>query len=173
MSLQRIVIDSPLSAVGFQSVCDLAPGRYQGIQALQNYLGAVSAGLQAAKLTCLVGAVQASGLLTVSAGGSSAAETCVILNVTFTARASAPAANEFVISATAATQAANMAAAINASADLAGKVTATSLLGVVTITAVSPGLAGNGLQLSEALANVALTAFASGVDGTETVINFL
>jgi hypothetical protein len=174
MSFQRIVIESPLSADGFKSVVNLAPGPYEGLQALEGFMASVAGGQQAAKLTCNVGAVKAAGTLTVATGGSTAAQACTVLNVTLTGRASDPAANEFVVSATAATQAANMAAAINASADLAGKVVASSLLGVVTITSVVPGLLGNGLQLSAGnLGNVTLGAFAGGTDGTETEIDFL
>lgn len=173
MSLQRIVINTDLTADGFKSQCDLAPGQLPALNNFIDYLGALSGGNQMALLTVKVAAVQASGTLTVATGGSTAAQACTILNVTFTGRASNPSTNEFVVSATAATQAANMAAAINASASLTGKVTATSALGVVTITSVVPGLVGNGLQLSAGnLANVTLGAFASGTDGTAYDLDF-
>jgi len=64
-----------------------------------------------------------------------------------------------------------MAAAFNASANLAGIVTASSLQGVVTITSVLPGLVGNGLVASDALANVATVSFAGGSNGTQYVID--
>lgn len=166
-SLTRLVITSDLTANGFKSVCDLSPGQLPALNNFINYCGGVAGGNNMASMAFKVGAVQAAGTLTVAAGGSVAAQACTILNVTFTGRAANPAANEFVVSATAATQAANMAAAINASANLTGKVTATSNEGVVTITSVVPGLMGNGLQLSAGnLANVTLSAFAGGTDGT-------
>lgn len=167
MSLVRLVIDSSGSKADFQSECDLSMGGLDAANNFASYIAGLAGGVNiGANLAFKVGAVAAAGTLTVSAGGSVADETCSILNVTLTAKASSTANNEFSISATAATQAAAMAAAINASTSLAGKVTATSLLGVVTITAVVPGLSGNGMQLSESLTNVAASAFAAGTDGT-------
>jgi len=112
------------------------------------------------------GAIQATATLTVSSTGSVNNETCIIANVTFTGKTSGATGNQFNISATAATQAANMASAINASSNLTNIVTAAAVLGVVTLTSVVPGKLGNGLQLSEDLTNVALVAFASGSEGT-------
>lgn len=100
-------------------------------------------------------AVAASGTLTVATGGSTNNQTCTIAGVTLTAKTSASLDNEFTISAVAATQATNMKNAINASPDLAGIVTASSALGVVTITAAQKGKVGNGIAISEGnLSNV-------------------
>lgn len=171
-SFQTIVITSDGTAADFKSVCDLSMGGLDAIQSLENYIGAVEGGLQMANLAINVGAVKAAGTLTVAAGGSTNNQACTICNVTLTAKTSSTANNEFSISATAATQAANMAAAINASTSLSGKVTATAALGVVTISSAVPGLLGNGLQLSAGnLANVTLSAFASGLDGTSYSIS--
>jgi phage tail sheath gpL-like len=90
--------------------------------------------------------------------------------VTLTAKTSGadPTAGEFNISATAATQAASMVTAINTVSTLSGIVTASNVLGVITLTAVAPGTIGNGLQLSEALTNVAIThAFGATVPGVD------
>lgn len=171
MSKQVIVIDTDLTAVGFQSVCNLAPGGLPALVQIQNYFGALCGGNQSAEVTANVGAVSASATIT-STGTATAAQTMTLLNVTLTARASAPAANEFVVSATPATQAANIAAAINASASFAGKVVATSNLGIVTVTSVIPGVMANGLQIANVnLANVTVAAFSGGSNGTQTVIN--
>lgn len=168
MSLQRLVINSDLSVDGFKSVCDLAPGQLDAANNFLDYVGGLCGGNYMALMSFKVGAVQAVGSLTVAAGGSVANQTCTVCNVTLTAKAASILNNEFSVSATAADQAANMAAAINRSTSLAGKVTATSLLGVVTITSIVPGLMGNGLQLSAGnLANTTLSAaFAGGTDGT-------
>ena len=100
-------------------------------------------------------ATAASGTLTVATGGSTAAQTCSIAGVTFTAKASGATGNEFNVSATAATQATNMANAINASSSLTGIVTASAASGVVRITAATKGLMGNGIAISAGtLANV-------------------
>ena len=172
-SYQRIVITSDLTANGFKSVCDLAPGQLPALNNLVDYLGGVSGGNYMADLACKVGAVKATGTLTVATGGSTAGQACTICNVTLTGRASNPSTDEFVVSATAATQAANMAAAINASASFTGKVVASAALGVVTLTAVVPGVLGNGFQLSAGnLANVTASAFANGSDGTAYNLSF-
>lgn len=127
-----------------------------------------------ADLAIKVGAVQATGTLTVASTGSANGNQMSICNVLFTAVTSGATGNQFNISTTPATQAANMAAAFNASANLAGKVTASSNLGVVTFTAVTPGLMGNGLNLDEgSLANVTKSAFSGGTDGTAYDLNFL
>jgi hypothetical protein len=116
----------------------------------------------------------ASGTLTVSATGSSATQTCSIAGVTFTAVASGATGNQFVVSATPATQAANMAAAINASSSLTGIVTATSAAGVVTITSAVKGVIGNGLAISAGtLSNVAASgALLTGGAADPTAITY-
>lgn len=167
-SMQRLVITSNGSALDFKGQCNLAPLGLPAVNNFVDYVAGLTGGnVSGAKLDFKVGAVQAAGTLTVAAGGSANNETCTICNVTFTAKTTGATGNQFNISATAGTQAANMVTAINASADLAGKVTATNLLGVVTITSVVPGSLGNGLQLSAGtLANVTLAAFTGGSDGT-------
>ena len=171
MSFATLVIQSPLSAVGLTSVLDLAPGQLPALNNLINYMGGVAGGLQPAHLSVDVGSVKAAATLTVSAGGSANDEICTIANVVFTAKTTGATGNQFNISATAATQAASMVVAFNASADLAGIVTASALLGVITLTAVIPGVSGNAIQLSEGLANVALVAFAAGSNGTSYTID--
>lgn len=167
MSLQRLIINSDLSAVGFKSVCDLSPLQLPAANNFLDYIGGLCGGNYMALLDFAVGAVQASATFTVAAGGSANGESGTLLNTTLSAVTSGadPAAGEFNISATAATQAASMVTAINTV--LGDKVLATNLLGVVTITALVPGVVGNGLQISAGtLANVTAGAFANGSDGT-------
>lgn len=168
MSLQRIVIDTgSLTADGFKSVCDLAPGQLPALQNLANYLQSLP-DQQSASLSIKVGAVQASGSIT-STGTAANNETMKVANQTLTAKTSGavPADGEFNVSAVVATQAANIAAAINAMPELVGIVTAEANLGVVTVTAVVPGLVGNGIELADVnLGNVTVTGMADGSDGT-------
>jgi hypothetical protein len=118
-------------------------------------------------------AVRAVATLTLT-GLPTAADTFTLNGVTFTARASGAVANEFNIGADATATAAAIAAAINASvtAKVSGYVTATSALGVVTITLVEPGLVGNLASLSESMNNTTRVDFAGGSDGTEKILYF-
>lgn len=168
MALTRVVIDTPLTATQ-----DLANVRMNGSDSwhnvfrLMDWLRGFAKGTRQGNMLVKVGAVRATGAIT-STGTASNGETATVCNVTLTAKTSGAvaASGEFNISGTVATQATNIAAAINAVSTLTGKVTASASAGVVTITAVVPGLAGNGLDLTESLTNVTKTAFSGGTDGT-------
>ena len=101
-------------------------------------------------------------------------ETLVINGVTFTAKTSgAVAANgEFNLSVTVATQAANLVAAIQAQTSdaIASVLTATSALGVVTLSAIYPGEAVLGYTISESMTDTAVTAWALDANATNTTI---
>lgn len=170
MSLQRIIIDADVTADGFKSICPLNMGGVEAVNSLGNYVDAVAGGLQDAELKVNVGVVKASASIT-STGAAVADETLVVGNVTFTAKASGATGNEFNVSATPATQAANIAAAINANVALQGVVRATAVLGVVTLVSEVPGKVGNAIALSETLTNVAISGFSGGADGTAYVLN--
>ncbi len=107
--------------------------------------------------------VQATATIT-STGAATANDTVTVANVVLTAVASGavPANGEWNVSGTVGTQAASIALAINSIPTLSGIVTATSNLGIVTVTSVAPGLPGNGLAISESADNVTNTAFAGG-----------
>lgn len=168
MSLQRLIIDAPESADQFKSICDLSPDKHQGAINLGNYIDSLPAGVRSANIKAQVGAVQATATIT-STGTAGNDETMKLANQTLTAKTSSadPEAGEFDISATPATQAANIALAINSMPELAGIVTAEANAGVVTVTSVVPGLVGNGLECADVdLANVTVSGFSSGSDGT-------
>lgn len=91
-------------------------------------------------------AIAASGTGTFT-GIATADQTMTIAGATFTAKASPDeSANEYLVSADVTLAAASLARAINAAANVAGIVTATSNLGVVTITSAVPGTIGNGIS---------------------------
>lgn len=169
-----LIVDSDLSADGLESVVNLAPGQLDAVQSLENYLGAVSGGNQSADLTVNQGAVSASGTIT-STGTATAAQTMKIANETLTAVASGadPAVGEFNVSATVGTQATSIALAINSMPELSGIVTAVANAGIVTVTAVVPGVVGNGIELVDVdLGNVTVAAMSGGSNGTQYVLNF-
>lgn len=168
MPITRIEIDHDESATMFSDVVDLSEAR-KGAIGLSNYIKGASGGIYRANIQANVGAVKATGLVTFT-GAPTADDTVDIAGVTFTAKASGAAGNEFNIGGSVTITAANLAAAINASTDLASLVTATSAVGVVTLTAYVAGKIGNGLELVDALANATVTAFAGGLDGTENTL---
>lgn len=171
MSKQRIIIDTSLTAAGFKSVCDLAPGELEAAINLSEFITACTGGNQMAKFDVLVGSVQGSGTI-VSTGAATAAQTMTLANVTLTAHGSVAANNQFVVSATPATQAANIAACINSSTSLAGIVTAVALSGTVTVTSIVPGKIGNSIQISAGtLSNVTVGQFSGSVEGTSYTID--
>ncbi len=88
MSLQRIVINTALSADGFKSVCDLAPGQLPALNNFADYIGAILGGNQSALLSYKVGAVQAASTITQTSTGAANGQTCTICGITFTARTS-------------------------------------------------------------------------------------
>lgn len=162
-----------LSADGFKSVCDLAPGQIPAMNNLANFVSGVAGGAYMASSVVKVGAVAATGSIT-STGTATDAQTMTICGQTLTAKTSGavPADGEFNVSATVGTQAANIAAAINAVPELVGVCSATALAGVVTVTAAVPGLIGNGLVMVDVdLGNVTVAGFANGSDGTSYTLD--
>jgi hypothetical protein len=174
MSFVKIIHSVPDSAETMQHVLDIDDSvTSYSEEAVSALFPAIVDGNQISYTKVSTGSIQAYGLIT-TAGTASNGETALVANVTLTAKTSGadPTAGEFDISGTVATQAANIALAINSVAALVGIVTATSALGVVTITAVVPGVMGNGLQLSEGLGNTTATAFAHGDDGKQVAVNY-
>jgi len=167
-SYQRLVINYNGTANDFKSECNLSMLGLAATNNFINYLGGLESGTQiGAALAFNVGAVLASGTVTFASTGPTNGQTCTIAGVTFTAVTSGATGNQFNINSTPATVAANLASAINAATSLAGIVTATSLAGVTTISAVVPGLIGNGLVMANVnLSNTTIVSFANGADGT-------
>lgn len=173
-SLQRIVITSTGTVADFNAGCPLSMGGPDAGMNLSEYFAGVVSGTNlGAQIAINTGAVKASGTVTFTSTGPTNGQTCTFFGVTFTAVTSGATGNQFNISATPATVAANLASAINASTSLAGIVTATSLLGVVTVSAVVPGKIGNGLVMANVnLSNTTVSSLANGSDGTAYSLNF-
>lgn len=169
MSLVSLLMNLTDTKATFQSYCrlgsTLAGDKFVSINQFIGYLGRMRDGSSNGTLAFQQGAVQAQATLT-STGAATATEVFVLQGVTFTARASGATGNEFNVSATPGTQAANMAAAINASTDANPYFIATSSAGVTTIKALYPGVFGNIYTLTETLTNVALSNFATQATGS-------
>jgi phage tail sheath gpL-like len=93
-------------------------------------------------------AVAATG--TVTCASASAADTVTINGTAFTAVSGTPAGNQFKVGVSDTADAASLVSAINASATaiVSNHVTASSALGVVTLTAKVPGHVGNAITLA-------------------------
>ncbi len=172
MSFVKLLMAVPDSAVTMKNLLQLnVPGNQFDVEGLDKIVGDMIDGALLSFTKLSTGALQATGDVTFT-GIPIAAETLSIANVTLTAVAGAPSADEFQIGGDATATATNLAAAINASVGLIGIVQATSLAGVVTLSAVQPGKSGAAFELSEALTNATVTAFTGGSDGDQVAINF-
>lgn len=173
MSINKIVVTTPDSAAMVLDQLNPQSGAsaLDSVSNIVRYFGGLADG--AFYFTSIVeniGEVQATGLLTMT-GAATAAQTLSIGNVTFTAETSGATGNQYNLSSTVAIQAANIAAAVNASPNLTNIVTAKSALGVVTLTSVLGGTVGNAIQLSAGnTSNMTATAFSGGSNGTRVVL---
>lgn len=121
-----------------------------------------------------VGTEQASAVVTLAS--VSAADTFTINGVAFTAVSGTPAANQFDISGTDTAAAASAVAAVTAcvTANVAGLVEATNVLGVLTLKAKRKGLGGNAFTIATSNGTrLAITGSATRFSGgTETTLTF-
>ena len=171
MALTNLNITHEETSLTLRKLLDFnANNRKGNLQNLINFLEGVRNGSKGnVTVDARMGETAATATIT-STGIATAAETLVVNGVTITATAGTgsppvPAANEFIVSSTVATQATNIASAINNSSTAGvADVTATSALGVVTLTCDIPGTIGNAMTLSESVTNVTVSGanFASG-----------
>ena len=147
-------------------------------QKLENFCMGLMGGSRNAKLDIQVNggdAVAATGTITITHANVSNNDTVTIGGVTFTAKTSGATGDQFNIGADATADAAALVVAINASSNTANKFTATSALGVVTITSAIKGVIGNciGLSTSDATAfAVSATTLTSGAEPTANAYKF-
>lgn len=171
-TLTRLVINNVQSSTFLKNnfASNSVPAINQ-VNKLEQFFGGMANRVYPGTISQNFNAVQATSTFTIASTGPTNGEVCTIANVTLTATTATTSNNHFVLSTTPTTCATNMAACINASTDLAGIVTATSALGVVTITAVVPGVIGNGIETGVGtFANTTVAGFANGTDGTATTI---
>lgn len=165
MTNLRVDISTDLTAANVVAQADLSCLGYQAGVNLANFIQAVASGQTIGEINAAAGSVSATGAV-VFTGNPSNNETVTIANVVFTAKTSSATGNQWNIGVSATANATALAAAINASSDLTGIVSASASTGTVTLTAGVSGKVGNGLALSEALSNATVTAFAGGSNGT-------
>lgn len=143
----------------------------ESLQRISSYFAGIAGGPFSGRCTMLVGTVAAAATVTFTSTGPVADETMTLLNITITAKTSvSDPLVEFARSNTPSVDATNLAALINTSVNWNTRLSASANAGVVTITALVPGAAGNGYQIAEAMTNTAVAAFSAGSDGTQTVV---
>lgn len=162
---------------------ETAGGNKAIIQRILNYLTGLTTGTEKSVSSSVAPSVaisvrgseaQASGTLTLAS--VVATNTATINGVVFTAIASGATGNQFNVGGSDTVTAANLAAVINASvtALIPGYVTATSALGVVTVTSAFYGLGGNQSTLVGSTNITASAARLTGgtLDSAALTLNF-
>jgi hypothetical protein len=188
MGVLKLSITTARPTSGLTATFETVGGKHGIAQRIENFISSVQTGTEGAQdssnppsiaISVQGNEVKASGTITFS-DHATANDTLIINGVTFTAKASGAGANEFNVGASATASATNLAAAINASvtALVSGYVTATSALGVVTVSSAFYGLSGNQATIAEgvdsgsviSVSGARLTAGAA--DPTAQTLNF-
>lgn len=133
-------------------------------QKMMKYVRGLMGGAKSAKVRIGVNAVKSSGTLTLAS--VVATNSVTVAGQVFTAVASGATSVQFNVGADDTESAVNLAAAITAHASVGLWVSATSALGVVTVTALYPGVLGNAISILSGT-NIAAgaTRLASGTNG--------
>lgn len=139
---------------------------------IMDFMKKVVSGAHPASVLTRINAVKATGTITFSSLANN--DTITISGVTLTAKTSGAGAGEFNLGADDTAAAANAVIAINSNTTLDGMVVATSALGVITLTAISPGELGNAVTLAiSAHGSVSAARMSGGTNGdTETTHYF-
>lgn len=131
---------------------------------LKDYVKRIVNGSRPAVVQTKVNAVKASGTITLSA--HVATDTVTISGVVFTCMASGATGPQYNVGGTDSITADNLVAAILANATVDGMITASNASGVVTVTALLPGEAANGITLAiSAHGSVSAARMAGGTNG--------
>jgi phage tail sheath gpL-like len=160
-----IILTQPETSVDMQALIHAETGnRFLAGTKLMQYIRSLMGGARSAVVQIAVNALKASGTVTLSS--HDADDTVTVNGVVFTCVASGAAGAQYNKGADDTETAANLAAAINAHATLDGMLIATSLLGVVTLTALLPGELGNAVTLAiSAHGSVSAARMAGGTNG--------
>lgn len=135
---------------------------------ISTYLLSCAGGSEHVTMELAIAAGVATGTVTVAA--ANVADTVTIDGVVFTAVASGATGNQFNQGGTDTADAASLVSAINANTTLDGRILASNVAGVVTLTALEPGELGNSISLASSNGTrlaVSGAALAGGTNGTE------
>ena len=168
MAKSLIVLTHNESSADMQELILAETGnRFKAGSKLIKYFRSLMGGAKSVSVYIGETAVQASGTVTLSA--HVATDTVTVNGVVFTCMASGATGNQYNVGGSDTITGDNLAAAINASATalLSGYVTAANVAGVVTVTSVTPGLAGNMFTLAiSAHGSVSGAKLTGGTNGT-------
>lgn len=178
MAIMKVSFDtgSANPVAGLQSQCNLSMGGLDAVNNFIDYVGGVVGGngVPGASVQFESGMIKASGIFTFVS--VIATDVLAINGVDFTCVASGATGNQFNVGGSDTLTAAAAAAAINASASAlvsgdAG-VVATSALGVVTVTAITPGVTGNAITITTPDTTITPSGarLTGGSDGTVTTV---
>lgn len=162
-SLVLTIKGSPVAGLKVDSSLD-----HQAVQDICNHLHALASGNEKGTIYAQSGSadpVAASGTITLAT--VLATHTVTIGGVTFTASSTPAGEAQFEIDGTDTADAAALAAAINAHSTLSQVVSATSAAAVVTVSALTRGVAGNFIALTQTGGTMTLSAaaLANGTGG--------
>lgn len=143
------------SREGVQDIADLlaeaAADSHEAAQELINYLTGVASGGRSGQITYRLEdastVVKPTATITITHANVDDADDVTIGDVVFEAKTSGATGNQWNIGADATADAVALVAAVNASAELKGIITATNVAGVVTLTYYIPGRDGNTVKL--------------------------
>lgn len=168
MSLTNIVMSMSDSAATLKAKWNYESTGGISTMLFADTIHALEQGANIGVLTFNIGAVAASGTITLSS--FVADDTVAVAGVTLTGKASPSTDVQFAIGADDTATAANLAACINAKSTLSPFLLATSALGVVTVTSKIPGLIGNKVTLAiSAHGSVSAANLANGAEGSIVV----
>lgn len=172
MSTVIITLTVPVNDGTVRGWLRLVPGfSPESLGRISSYFAGISGGPFSGRASVVFGTGTASATTTFTSTGPVATETMTLLNQTITAVTTiTDATNQFIRSNTPSVDATNLAALINTSALFNTRLSATALAGVVTITSLASGDAGNGYQIAEAMTNTAVTAFSGGTSDAPVVV---
>lgn len=148
--------------------------RIVSARGFSDWIKGAAAGAHSAKLELALGSVAANGTVTIDYSKIAADDVITIAGVGFTCKASGAAGDQFNKVTDATATAASLVTAINASTNLTC-ITATSALGVVTLTCKEKGITGNFLAIAKTenvSGSFTIHAMAHGSNGTTATINF-
>ncbi len=171
MSTSYISLKTDLDDTTTASTMDLTNRSSVAAVAIGNLIGC---GARRRFVTVTQGEVDAHGTVTFSSTGPTNTQTMAVNGTTITFVSGTPSGNQVKTNASATVVATELAALLNSSASFTGFLTATSALGVVTVTArAGSGVLGNKIALSAGTASntaVSGSVLASGANGTITEI---